>query len=101
MAPTAQMRRGRRRRANISESQGAVAATPDIGPRLTRDGGVARAPRPGSSGAQHLLEATDGGILVDLLDGSKLAHQPIERRLVDLALAIGLLRLADIAVEVA
>src|SRR5579864_7978376 len=55
----------------------------------------------GSRRAQHLLKPAGGGAFVDLLDGGELADEAIERRLIDLPLAVGLLGLADIAVEVA
>src|SRR6185312_8933391 len=65
----------------------------------TNDGATPPARRPPSRRAQHLLDAADRRIFVDLFDRREFAHQPIERRLVNLALAIGLLGLAAIAIE--
>ena len=40
--------------------------------------------------------ADDSGLCVDALDGGVFAHEAVERRLVDLALAIGLLGLTGV-----
>src|SRR5436305_377455 len=93
-APTAQTRRTRRSRAKVPLL--AVACPLIAGdPRAFYSSPVL------SSGRQHLLDALHRRDLVDTLDGGKFAHQPVERRLVDLSLAIGLLRLAGIAEQVA
>src|SRR5688572_9435461 len=49
------------------------------------------------SGRQQLLDPLGGGHFVDPLDRGKLAHQTIQCRLINLALAIGLLGLAAVA----
>src|SRR5690606_14292566 len=66
--------------------------------RGPRDASTAPA---GSGRAQLLLELAGRRVLVDLLDGGEFARQAVERRLVDLALAVGLVGLAGIAVQVA
>src|SRR5215471_10008914 len=53
------------------------------------------------SGRQHLLDALRRGHLVDPFDRGIFAHKPIERGLVDLPLAVGLLGLAGVAEQVA
>src|SRR6476661_301772 len=100
IAATAQMRRARRSRANRSRPRGSGAA--DGGDSGGRTVGVIGPPlaRRWSGGVQYLLNAPDRGRLIDPLDGGEFPHQPVERRLVDLPLAIGLLGLTDIAVEV-
>ena len=60
-----------------------------------------RARAAGLGGLQHLLEPLRRGHLVDPLDGGELAHQPVERRLIDLPLAVGLVGLVGVAVQVA
>jgi hypothetical protein len=52
------------------------------------------------SGCQQLLYPLGCGGLVDPLDGGELTHETVERRLIDLSLAVGLLRLTRVAVEV-
>src|SRR5215469_3861984 len=84
------MRAGRMRQAKTSDSGAVGAFTAAFIAALG-----------GSRRAQHLLQAAGGGALVDLLDGGKLADEAVERCLVDLPLAVGLLGLADIAVEIA
>src|SRR5207248_2120140 len=68
------------------------------------------APPPGSGadfitlgrlGGQQLFDPLGCGCLVDALDGGKLAHQTVERGLVDLAFAVGLLRLAGVTKKIA
>src|SRR5216684_360806 len=88
MAATAQIRRPMRNRANFSS-----AARP-----CTRRAPARMLPR---SGRQQLLDALGGGHLVDPLDRGVFAHEPIERGLVDLPLAIGLLGLTGVAEQVA
>src|SRR5215472_7248265 len=84
------MRAGRMRQAKTSDSGAVGAFTAAFIAALG-----------GSRRAQHLLQTAGGGALVDLLDGGELADEAVERRLVDLPLAVGLLRLTGIAVEVA
>jgi hypothetical protein len=53
---------------------------------------------PERSGGQQLFDPLGCGGLVDALDGGKLAHQPVESRLIDLPFAVGLLRLAGVTI---
>src|SRR5579883_2288466 len=103
MAPTAQTRAARSRRAKMSETPGQALLTtaPVTARRSATSPATSGAPRPRSRRAQHLLETPRRRTLVDLLDGGEFAHQPVEGGLVDLPLAVGLLGLADIAVEIA
>ena len=60
---------------------------------------VRRGPHhPERSGGQQLFDPLGCGGLVDALDGGKLAHQPVESRLIDLPFAVGLLRLARVPI---
>src|SRR6185312_16493690 len=94
------MRRARRRRAKRSRRRASGAAAGGSGGRAA---GVIGPPLAWawSGGVQDLLNAPDRGRLIDPFDGGEFAHQTVERRLVDLPLAVGLLGLADIAIEVA
>src|SRR5437763_9016723 len=49
---------------------------------------------------EQLLDSANGRGFVDPLDRRELANQPIERGLIDLPLAIGLLRLSDVPEQV-
>ena len=51
--------------------------------------------------AQRLVQHLDRGVAVDLLDGGHFARHPVEGRLVELPLGIGLLGLAFRTVQVA
>src|SRR3954452_14234515 len=103
MAETAQTRRARRSLAKRSRSRvsvcgaGAVVSAGVIASRRLE----AVLARTRSGRVQDLLDAADRGRLVDPLDRGELADETIERRLIDLSLAIGLLGLTDIAIEVA
>src|SRR5260370_14759510 len=68
----------------------------------------APAPRSGADlvtrehlGGQQLFDPLGCGGFVDALDGGHLAPQPVESRLIDLPFAVGLLRLARVAIKVA
>src|SRR5690348_14002497 len=84
------MRAGRMRRAKTSDSGAVGAFTAAFAGALG-----------GSRRAQHLLKPAGGGAFVDFLDGGELADEAVERRLIDLPFAVGLLGLAGIAVKVA
>src|SRR6516164_4288554 len=90
MAAIAQTRRAFRNWTNCVSSR----------PRLTRGRG-ADPIRLERSSCKQLFDPLGRCCLIDPLDRSKLAHQAIERGLVNLPLAIRLLRLTDIAIEVA
>src|SRR5262245_5034715 len=71
---------------------------PARGPLSRNAGGQCRRE---SGRLEHLLELLRRRRLVDFLDGRELAHQTVERSLIDLALAVGLVRLVGVAVQVA
>src|ERR1044071_8198767 len=85
MEAIAQIRVAPRNRAKRSRSRGAEGVTS----------------LRGSGRLQYLLDPLGCGSLVDLLHCGELADEPVERGLIDLALAVGLLGLAGIAMEVA
>src|SRR5581483_1224788 len=75
---------------------GRASGSLDLGRRLLGS----NAPALGALG-EHLGDALDGAALVQLLDRRDFAGHAIERRLVELALGVGLLRLALGPVEIA
>src|SRR5580704_439119 len=90
MAAIAQTRRAARNRANLPS--GLDSPAPRSGADLITLERLSR---------QQLFDPLGCGGLVDALDRGKLAHQPVESRLIDLPFAVGLFRLARVAVEIA
>ena len=90
MTAIAQTRRAPRNRTNLAS--GLDAPPPGSGADFITLGRL---------GGQQLFDPLGCGCLVDALDGGKLAHQTVERGLVDLAFAVGLLRLAGVTKKIA
>src|SRR5258706_15496953 len=99
MAATAQTRWAARSTANLSRSLlnprlVVVRSRDGLPPAAPQDGGKERSSNQRSlRGFQQLFELLGCRQFVDGFDGGKLAHMTIERGLVDLARAIGLIGL--------
>src|SRR5438445_9778174 len=103
MAATAQIRRApcslaKRSRPRGSAGEDAAGESPGLIASRRRHPALVRKR---SGGVQNLFDAADRRRLVDPLDRGEFADETVERRLIDLPLAVGLFRLADITVEVA
>src|SRR5260221_11974062 len=100
MAATAQIRRAPCSLAKRSRARGSAgedAAGGSVGLIASRRRHPALG-RKRSGGVQNLFDAANRRRLVDPLDRGEFADKTVERRLIDLPLAVGLFRLADIAV---